>query len=101
MPRRSYGGSRAASRMFLADLTPYEYGDEMPRSNILNVGWLARGHVFPVGEVPPELLDAIAYTYYICIFCGAADYFITDKSADHIAWHLQFLCGMRYFVEDE
>jgi hypothetical protein len=65
--------------MFFADLTPYEYGYEMPRSNILNVGWLARGHVFPVGEVPKALIDALRRLvtspenlyrgYHSCEFC--------------------------------
>jgi hypothetical protein len=45
--------------MFFADLTPYEYGYEMPRSNVLNVGWLSRGHVFPVGAVPELFVEAL------------------------------------------
>ena len=65
--------------MFFADLTPYEYGYELPRSNILNVGWLARGHAFPVGEVPQGFVDALRRLiaspenlyrgYHICDFC--------------------------------
>jgi hypothetical protein len=65
--------------MFFADLTPYEYGYEMPRSNILNVGWLARGHVFPVGAAPEGFVDALRRLisspenlyrgYHSCEFC--------------------------------
>lgn len=28
----------------------------MPRSNVLNVGWLARGHVLPTGDVPEDFV---------------------------------------------
>ncbi len=65
--------------MFFADLTPYEYGYEMPRSNVLNVGWLARGHVFPVGSVPETFVNALRRLakspenlyrgYHTCEFC--------------------------------
>ena len=65
--------------MFFADLTPYEYGYEMPHPSILNVGWLARGHVFPVGEVPDNFADALRRLiaspenlyrgYHTCEFC--------------------------------
>jgi hypothetical protein len=65
--------------MFFADLTPYEYGYEMPRSNVLNVGWLSRGHVFPVGPVPGMLVNALRRLakspenlyrgYHNCEFC--------------------------------
>jgi hypothetical protein len=65
--------------MFFADLTPYEYGYAMPRSNVLNVGWLARGHAFPVGAVPATLVHALRRLarspenlyrgYHSCEFC--------------------------------
>ena len=65
--------------MYFADLTPYEYGYAMPRSNVLNVGWLARGHVFPTGAVPEALVDALHRLvrspenlyrgYHNCEFC--------------------------------
>ena len=65
--------------MFFADLTPYEYGYEMPRSNILNVGWLSRGHVFPEGAVPEGFINALRRLvrspenlyrgYHSCEFC--------------------------------
>jgi hypothetical protein len=66
-------------RMFFADLTPYEYGYEMPRRNILNVGWLGRGHAFPMGAVPDTLVGALRRLirspenlyrgYHRCEFC--------------------------------
>lgn len=65
--------------MFYADLTPYEYGYELPRSNVLNVGWLARGHTFPVGRVPEAFVDVLRCLvkspenlyrgYHSCEFC--------------------------------
>jgi hypothetical protein len=65
--------------MFFADLTPYEYGYETPRRNVLNVGWLARGHVFPKGEVPDHFVSALRRLaaspenlfrgYHACEFC--------------------------------
>jgi hypothetical protein len=65
--------------MFFADLTPYEYGYEVPRSNTLNVGWLSRGHVFPMGAVPETFVDALRRLvaspvnlyrgYHTCEFC--------------------------------
>lgn len=66
-------------RMFFADLTPYEYGYAMPRTNILNVGWLARGHAFPVGVVSEAFAKALRRLikspenlyrgYHSCEFC--------------------------------
>ena len=65
--------------MFFADLTPYEYGYEMPRSNVLNVGWLSRGHAFAIGAVPGTLVNALRRLakspenlyrgYHSCEFC--------------------------------
>jgi hypothetical protein len=65
--------------MFFADLTPYEYGYEERRSSILNVGWLGRGHAFPVGAVPDDFVDALRRLiaspvnlyrgYHTCEFC--------------------------------
>jgi hypothetical protein len=65
--------------MFFADLTPYEYGYEERRSNVLNVGWLARGHVFPTGPVPDDFVNALRKLiaspdnlyrgYHTCEFC--------------------------------
>jgi hypothetical protein len=65
--------------MFFPDMTPYEYGYAMPRSDVLNIGWLSRGHVFPVGEVPQTFVDALRRRvrspenlyrgYHGCEFC--------------------------------
>jgi len=65
--------------MFFADLTPYEYGYEMPRINVLNVGWLGRGHEFPVGVVSEAFAEALRRLikspenlyrgYHSCQFC--------------------------------
>jgi hypothetical protein len=65
--------------MFFADLTPYEYGYEEVRANILNVGWLARGHVFPVGAVSDTFVKVLRRLvaspvnlyrgYHTCEFC--------------------------------
>jgi hypothetical protein len=65
--------------MFFADLTPYEYGYEMPRANVLNVGWLSRGHAFPVGAVSQRFVKALRRLvkspenlyrgYHRCEFC--------------------------------
>jgi len=65
--------------MFFPDLTPYEYGYELPRSNVLNVGWLARGHTFPVGPVPEAFVNELRRLvkspenlyrgYHTCEFC--------------------------------
>ena len=65
--------------MFFADLTPYEYGYEMPRSNVLNVGWLSRGHVFRAGAVPEPFVKVLRRLvkspenlyrgYHTCEFC--------------------------------
>jgi hypothetical protein len=65
--------------MFFADLTPYEYGYEMPRSNVLNIGWLSRGHAFPIGAVPETFINTLRRLvrspenlyrgYHVCEFC--------------------------------
>lgn len=65
--------------MFFADLTPYEYGYALPRSDVLNVGWLGRGHAFPVGAVPEGFVAALRRLikspenlyrgYHSCEFC--------------------------------
>jgi hypothetical protein len=65
--------------VFFADLTPYEYGYELPRSHVLNVGWLARGHAFAVGPVPETFVNALRRLtrspenhyrgYHACEFC--------------------------------
>ena len=70
---------RRVKGMFFADLTPYQYGYAMPRSNILNVGWLARGHAFPTGGVPHNFVSALRRLlasrenlyrgYHTCEFC--------------------------------
>jgi hypothetical protein len=65
--------------MFFPDLTPYEYGYEMRRTNVLNVGWLGRGHEFAVGAVPKAFARALRRLikrpenlyrgYHRCEFC--------------------------------
>lgn len=65
--------------VFFADLTPYEYGYELPRGNVRNVGWLSRGHVFPTGDVPDDLVaklrrliespENLYRGYHRCEFC--------------------------------
>ena len=86
---RLYGAVRSSNsgdrrqferhNMFFVDLTPYEYGYAMPQSNILTVGWLARGHVFPMGAVPEKFVHALRRLvrspenlyrgYHTCEFC--------------------------------
>ena len=65
--------------MFFADLTPYEYDRAEPRSNVLNVGWLAKGQPFSSGKVPGgfvEILRGLAASpvnlyrgRHLCEFC--------------------------------
>jgi hypothetical protein len=72
--------------MFFADLTPYEYGYELPRRNVLNVGWLSRGHAFPVGPVPENFVRVLRLLikspenlyrgYHTCDFCAEPPVFV-------------------------
>jgi hypothetical protein len=45
--------------MHYLDLTPYEYGREAPRPNVLNVGWLSIEHPFQKGEVSVDFLRTL------------------------------------------
>jgi hypothetical protein len=45
--------------MYFADLSPYRYGQTPPHPEILNVGWLAEGHPFAVGDTPRAFLLAL------------------------------------------
>lgn len=76
------------------DLSPYTYMQDAFRRNgrefisppqiILNVGWLAPGHDFPVGDSPAGLVDALAELraehaqartrgWHQCDFCDRTD----------------------------
>jgi hypothetical protein len=44
---------------FFSDLSPYRYRSTGLGERLLNVGWLARGHAFPVGQVPNEFVDRL------------------------------------------
>jgi hypothetical protein len=77
--------------MFFPDLTPYEYGYEMPRSNVLNIGWLSRGRVFPVGAVPENFISALRRLvkspenlyrgYHACEFCPEPPVLVSSTGA--------------------
>jgi len=45
--------------MYFRDLTPYEYGREDPRPDVLNIGWLSREHAFEWGEAESEFVLAL------------------------------------------
>jgi hypothetical protein len=45
--------------MYFPDLTPYEYGREEPRPDVLNVGWLSRDQFFPRGTVPDTFVGQL------------------------------------------
>jgi hypothetical protein len=45
--------------MHFKDLTPYTYGGSEPSASVLNVGWLARRHSFPVARPAAELVSAL------------------------------------------
>jgi hypothetical protein len=72
--------------LFFADLTPYEYGREEPRSNVLNVGWLSREHSFPTGGVSDAFINVLRRLvaspvnlyrgYHICEFCPEPSEFL-------------------------
>ncbi|MGH3998644.1 MAG: hypothetical protein ACRDTJ_14420 [Pseudonocardiaceae bacterium] len=42
---------------YFEDLTPYRYLPNQPA--MLNVGWLSRGHEFPKGPIPDEVVAAL------------------------------------------
>lgn len=43
------------------DLTPYTYlAGQAGGAPTLNIGWLERGHDFPTGDVPPQLVARLA-----------------------------------------
>jgi hypothetical protein len=73
--------------LFFADLTPYEYGCEEPRSNVLNVGWLSRQHPFPTGGVSESFVNVLRRLvaspvnlyrgYHICEFCPGPREFLS------------------------
>lgn len=47
---------------YFEDLTPYTYSpgdDEQPPAEVLNVGWLERGHDFPHGPTPGGLIQGL------------------------------------------
>lgn len=45
---------------FIADLTPYNYGREAPRPDVLAVGWLSKDEPFTQGDVPPAFTERLA-----------------------------------------
>jgi hypothetical protein len=45
--------------MFYNDLEPYLHGVPVALPDVVTVGWLSRGHEFPVGEAPLELVPAL------------------------------------------
>jgi hypothetical protein len=45
--------------MEFPDLSPYSYYQPKPFRDVLNVGWLGRGQVFPVGNVPSEFVEKL------------------------------------------
>jgi hypothetical protein len=47
--------------MYLQDLSEYTYEQIRPVPGVLAVGWLARGHDFPVGKLPAHLLAKVEY----------------------------------------
>lgn len=65
--------------MYFADLTPYEYGREDAKPDVLNVGWLSVGHSFPAGPTSEGfraglrcLVQAPVNVYrgiHLCEFC--------------------------------
>lgn len=65
--------------MYFADLTPYEYGRENAKPDVLNIGWLSAGHQFPVGPTSEgfradlrRLVQAPVNLYrgiHLCEFC--------------------------------
>jgi hypothetical protein len=65
--------------MYFPDLTPYEYGQTAPQTNVLNVGWLSAAHAFPIGIPNERLVQALRRLiaspvnlyrgWHICEFC--------------------------------
>ena len=65
--------------MHYRDLTLYEYGREVPRPNVLNVGWLSITQPFQRGEVSINFIRALRRLVYspvnlylgfhVCEFC--------------------------------
>ena len=45
---------------FYDDLSPHEHGPDAGDAVAFNVGWLARGHAFQVGDLPLEFGDRLA-----------------------------------------
>lgn len=45
---------------YIADLTPYNYGREAPRHDVLAVGWLSKDEPFTQGDVPPVFTERLA-----------------------------------------
>ena len=47
--------------MYLPDLSEYSYDAIGPLPGVLAVGWLASGHAFSTGDLPPPVLTKLEY----------------------------------------
>ena len=66
---------------YFADLTPYKYGGEKPRPDVLNIGWLSIAEPFESATPDRRLLNALAELiskpqnlyrgFHTCEFCPA------------------------------
>ena len=45
--------------MYFEDLTLYSYREREIRNNLYNIGWLEKGHEYPIGEVPSKFIDKL------------------------------------------
>ena len=73
---------------FFADLTPYSYDHAQPSDRLLNIGWLADGHGFPVASPTDALLSALFNAcetrvnpmrgFQICFLCKRPKHQLTE-----------------------
>lgn len=70
---------------FYEDFSSYQYRDDPASGDVFNVGWLGRGHEFPVGDVPAGFVDRLARLalrhpvnrmrgWQACPFCEEEEY---------------------------
>ena len=103
--------------MWIDDLSPYGDSDR-----IVAVGWLDRGHEYPVGEVPPEVyaqLEALLVDPWqpavvagfhpcdLCVYspekCGTKNVFVPGKERVYVAPELilHYMNAHKYRPPDE
>lgn len=81
--------------MYFEDLTNYCYLDDVPRDDVLNVGWLDCSHPFEIGSVPMSIVKKLQRLllaphvhqtrgYHACSFCPTYGSFVTPQNGNAV-----------------